>query len=120
MPSKSLPSAPNLEQLKHQAKELLNALKEHNPEALARFREFHPKPTADAFSLSDAQLTIAREYGFESWPRLKQHIATLAPKKAIDDPAKIAALEETRVQRVIRFIEFACPDHHVRGGHAHL
>jgi hypothetical protein len=29
------------------------------------------------FSLSDAQLVLAREYGFESWPKLKQHVESL-------------------------------------------
>src|SRR2546430_13327163 len=82
MPSKSLPSSPSLDHLKYQAKDLLNAHKAGSPGALARIREFHPKLAhkvghevqAARFSLSDAQLVIAREYGFESWPTLKQHV----------------------------------------------
>src|SRR5438094_9499638 len=78
--AKSLPSRPNLEQLKHQAKDLLKSRK--SAEALKRIRDFHPRWSqateseirAGRFSLSDAQLVIAREYGFATWPKLKQHV----------------------------------------------
>jgi len=58
-----------------------------DPAALQRIREFHPRfyVEADAairtavFKLSDAQLTIAREYGFTSWPRLKARIEKPTP-----------------------------------------
>jgi hypothetical protein len=51
-------------------------------EACQRIREFHPRfrsatdavIAAAAFRLSDAQLTIARERGFASWPRLRTHV----------------------------------------------
>jgi hypothetical protein len=82
MPVRPLPASPNLDHLKYQAKDLLRDHAEHQPEAAQRIREFHPRFSAavDAeifnahLSLSDAQLTIAREGGFPSWPRLKRHI----------------------------------------------
>ena len=82
MPVKLLPSKPSLEHLKYQARDLLNALSQGNADAVARTRKFHPRYArlSDAeirtlkFSLADAQLVIAREYGFHSWPKLKQHI----------------------------------------------
>lgn len=82
MPSKFLSSRPSLAHLKHQAKDLLKSLKKGNPESLARVREFHPKFVDKSeneagqirFVLSDAQLVIAREYGFRSWPKLREHI----------------------------------------------
>src|SRR5215472_17157250 len=82
MPVKSLPPNPSLEHLKYQARDLLNALTEGNPEAGARVREFHPKFArmsddeirSSKLSLAGAQLVIAREYGFASWPKLKHHI----------------------------------------------
>src|SRR5688572_4251450 len=84
MPSKSLPSSPSLDHLKYQAKDLLAALKARNPEALSRIRELHPKfanrkqeAVITTFSLADAQLVVAREYGFETWPKLKRHIESL-------------------------------------------
>src|SRR5688572_6562903 len=71
---RELPSEPNLEQLKHQAKDLLKAHNAGDPEAIQRVRESHPTATTAKLRLSDAQLVIAREYGFASWPKLKKHI----------------------------------------------
>lgn len=71
MPDRDLPVRPNLKQLRQQAKELLRALRSHDPEALADFRQFHPELTAfDDARLADAQLVLARSYGASSWPRL--------------------------------------------------
>jgi Ankyrin repeats (3 copies) len=82
MPVRRLPSNPNLDHLRHQAKDLLTEHAVRTPETAQRIREFHPRfdrvTDADVFnaklSLSDAQLTIAREHGFPSWARLKRHI----------------------------------------------
>ena len=82
MPVRRLPSHPNLEHLKYQAKTLLKTHAARDAATAQRLREFHPrfKRAADAaifdaeLSLSDAQLAIAREYGFPSWTRLKSHI----------------------------------------------
>src|SRR5205823_589347 len=54
MAAKSLPPRPNLDQLKRQAKELLQA--------------------GRAPALHDAQTLIAREYGFASWNKLREHV----------------------------------------------
>jgi ankyrin repeat protein len=77
-----LPAAPNLEQQKKQARELLDAARAGDPVALARIRDFHPRlggtPVIPAaLSLSDAQLVLAREYGFPSWPKFKAQIESL-------------------------------------------
>ncbi|MGC2112149.1 MAG: ankyrin repeat domain-containing protein [Candidatus Korobacteraceae bacterium] len=94
MPVKPLPSNPNLDHLKYQAKDLLKAHAARDPEAAQRIREFHPRfPKAmDAeifaaqLSLSDAQFTIARERGFPSWPRLKAHIEKPTPAGQLSLP----------------------------------
>jgi hypothetical protein len=102
MPVRRLPSNPNLDHLKYQAKDLLKAKAAHDSAAAQLIREFHPEYTraADAeifnapLKLSDAQLTIAREAGFSSWTRLKRHIEkpTLADRldlphhERIEDP----------------------------------
>jgi ankyrin repeat protein len=83
--SKSLPSRPNLEQLKKQAKDLLKAHESGDAETLERIQANHPdysniaedKIRAAKFSLSDAQLVLAREYGFASWAKLKEHVESL-------------------------------------------
>src|SRR5437899_12992953 len=80
--SKSLPSQPNFEQLKNHAKDLLKSQKAGDSAAIHRIREHHPKwaggsssrTAAQKFLLSDAQLVIAREYGFRSWAKLKDSI----------------------------------------------
>lgn len=65
------PVRPNLEQLKHQAKDLLRAIRKNNPDAVAEFSRNHPKAIEPANAkLADAQLALARRYGLPSWPRL--------------------------------------------------
>jgi ankyrin repeat protein len=83
--TKTLPSSPNLEYEKKQAKALLKAYQAEETEAVQRVRVSHPRLQnvsekripPDQFKLSDAQLVIAREYGFSSWPQLKNRIETL-------------------------------------------
>ncbi len=60
--SRDLPARPHLEHLRKQAKELLASLQQQDPRS----------------RLADAQHQIAREYGFESWPRLKAHVESQA------------------------------------------
>lgn len=82
MPVRRLPSNPSLDHLKYQAKDLLKEHGVHTPGVAQGIREFHPRfsraTDAEIFAaelkLSDAQLVIAREAGFSSWPRLKAHI----------------------------------------------
>jgi len=82
MPVRPLPSNPNLEHLKYQARDLKKLHAARDSGAAQRMREFHPqcRELSDEaifelkLSLSDAQLTIARERGFKSWPRLKEYV----------------------------------------------
>jgi ankyrin repeat protein len=74
-----LPSRPNLDQLRKQAKDLLAAWQEGDDEALSVLREHHPASTkkempAGDLRLADAQLVTARRYGFPSWPRMKEEV----------------------------------------------
>ena len=71
-----LPPLPNLEFEHKEAKALLRQLRTGEPDALARARARHPAIDASAparIRLADAQLVIAREYGFTSWPRLVRY-----------------------------------------------
>ena len=71
MPARHLPVRPDIDQLKHQAKDLLRALRKGDAEALADFAEFHSErvdPTSA--KLADAQLVLARSYQSPSWTRL--------------------------------------------------
>ena len=77
MPERQLPVRPNLEQYKKQAKELARACREGDAEALSRLRA-HSRHSAEGHvALSDAQLVLAREHGFESWPKFAAHIEQL-------------------------------------------
>jgi ankyrin repeat protein len=70
-PDRHFPVRPNLEQLKHQAKDLLHAVKQGDPAAIAELRKHHPKTIEPAAAkLADAQAALARSYGLASWPRL--------------------------------------------------
>jgi hypothetical protein len=112
MPVKRLPAHPNLDHLKHQAKYLLKAHAARDPQAAQRLREFHPrlsrKTDAELFDtslrLSDAQLAIAREYGFPSWTRLKRHIE----KPAVADQLNLPhhdRIEDAAFRRAIDLLD---------------
>ena len=64
-----LPARPDLDQLRHQAKDLLRAAKDADASARARIAA-----VADETTLAAAQLALAREYGFPSWPRMKTEV----------------------------------------------
>jgi ankyrin repeat protein len=67
----ALPDRPNLGQLRRQAKELREAARRGDPDAVARFaRHFGSAPTAPV-TLAAAQLVVARDLSFASWPMLK-------------------------------------------------
>lgn len=71
MADRHFPVRPNLEQLKHQAKDLLKAIRRGEATAVAELRKHHPKQIdAAQAKLADAQLVLARSYGLPSWPRL--------------------------------------------------
>jgi hypothetical protein len=65
----ALPGRPDLDQLRRQARELLRAAAAGDEQALARLRVVSQQQT-----LSAAQLAIAREYGFASWPKLRAEV----------------------------------------------
>lgn len=73
MPARRLPVVPDLTQLRHQAKDLLRAIRSGDSDALADLAEFHPRrPEPSSVKLADAQLTLARSYGAATWTRLVQ------------------------------------------------
>ncbi len=108
--SKQLPARPSLEQYRKQAKDLLHAHRAADPSALERIHRHHPTlhklPFAQLasapFSLTDAQLILAREHSFESWPKFAAHITTLT---LIRDVAELK-------DPVAAFIEVACVPRH--------
>jgi ankyrin repeat protein len=69
--SRPLPENPSLDHLRRQAKALRDAGRAGDPDAFARLALARSDVVV---TLSMAQLAIAREYGFASWPRLKAEV----------------------------------------------
>ncbi|MFI5907469.1 ankyrin repeat domain-containing protein [Dactylosporangium sp. NPDC051541] len=88
-----LPDRPDLDQLRRQARALQRAARAGEPEALARIRRDHPGPVPDEadLRLNEAQLVVAREYGFASWPRLVRYVNTIAEHEWDTGLATVAA-----------------------------
>src|SRR5262245_35108332 len=82
-----LPERPSLEQLRKQAKGLLRDYRGGVPAAVERVRSLRPR--SEAIALADAQFVLAREYGFERWPKLIRHVTGL---QAPDPLAQFAEL----------------------------
>jgi ankyrin repeat protein len=105
MDSKELPARPNLEQYKKQAKDLVKVFKDFRarqpgvPETIQRIKKYHPRldklPQPEIsnlkFALADAQLVIAREHGFESWPKFAKHVEALARANSTVSQFELAA-----------------------------
>jgi uncharacterized protein len=84
----TLPPRSDLEQLKRQAKDLLDAARNGDSEALARIHA-----VTDRLILASAQLAIARELGFASWPKLKTEVE----RRMILDDRDVARLRSLLV-----------------------
>jgi hypothetical protein len=92
MPVRLLPVRPDLNQLRHQAKDLLRALRAGDADAIAQLGEHHPEPLDPARAkLADAQLIVARSYGAPSWPRVV-HACNLIDAIWRDDAGTVRAL----------------------------
>jgi ankyrin repeat protein len=76
-----MPDRPHLDSFRRQARALQREVRAGAPDAVARVARHHPgaaREDASGFQLSAAQLIIAREYGFASWPRLARYLQTVA------------------------------------------
>lgn len=100
-----LPAKPHLDHLKNEAKALKKAFLGGNDEAIARVR--NTIGDRSELRLIDAQRVIAREYGFETWARLRKHVQTShAHDREIEEAASLAFA-------IIRFAQGAA--HPARG-----
>jgi len=101
LPTRRMREHPDLEQLKRQAKELLQGFVAGEAEAAAEVNAHYRAAAASKFALHDAQLVIARSYGFESWPKLKAYVDGVTVKRLADavrtdDLAQVAAMLQAR------------------------
>lgn len=84
---RSLPVRPNLDQLRHQAKDLLKAFRNGDPDALAEFASSLAATGSQAEpKLADAQWVLAKSYGAPNWNRLVEccHIVEAIWKNDIE------------------------------------
>ena len=81
-----LPDNANVENLGKRAKSLLKAVKAGDADALHRVGPYFGNPSN--IGLQSAQLVLAREYGFSSWLKLKNHVVGLPASAAasVDEP----------------------------------
>ena len=116
MPSRGLPGNANLEQLKNGAKSFQRAVRAGDAGAAEVVREFHPRlsearagsPALDGFTRADAQLVVARQFGFSSWPKLKAHLELVAryARSPHEQPVGGPLTDEQAV--VDEFLRLAC------------
>ncbi|HEV8445414.1 MAG TPA: ankyrin repeat domain-containing protein [Gemmatimonadaceae bacterium] len=105
--SRRIAPTDSLESLKREAKRWLRALRDDVDDARARLANALPNVSTTP-TLRTIQHALARELGFPGWTALKEHFAGVGPPDAVTD------------ELVARFLDNACPDHHVRGGPDHV
>lgn len=104
----TLPDNPSLDRLRDEARRLQRGVVAADPRALQVVRRNHPRPDvalADAshrFALHDAQLTVARRYGFTGWPALV-HYLRLAAALSVDP----SVVDEDALDPADRFCSLA-------------
>jgi GNAT superfamily N-acetyltransferase len=120
-PARDLPPELSLEHLKNQARRLQRRVCTGDPEAVAAVREFHPRPAAISvdssvlgrFSLADAQLVVARQYGFASWARLRRSVQVVirpvaSPRELARAFELIGARRAQALEQDRYFLQLAC------------
>ena len=105
VPTRALREKPDLDQLRRQAKELLASFLAGEPDAVAEVNAHYHGAGAANFALHDAQLVLARAYGFESWPRLKAYVDGVTVRRLADavragDVAAVESLLDARPELV--------------------
>src|SRR5580698_4629701 len=104
-PYRRLPRQPNLDQLRKQAKNLLDEYRAGGPAATAQVQRFERHPDPATFALHDAQRVLARSYGYESWPKLKAfvdgaNVVRLAEAVQAGDAAQVRLLLSARPELI--------------------
>jgi ankyrin repeat protein len=101
LPTRSLREHPDLDQLKRQAKELLQAFIAGEEPAIQEVNAHFGGADRAKFALHDAQLVLARAYGFDSWPKLKAHVDGITLKRLVDE-VRAGDLDQVRVLLKVR------------------
>ena len=94
LPSRRMRERPDLGQLKRQAKHLFKAFKAGDSAAVDKVNAHYDTAQPAIFALHDAQLVIARSYGFDSWPKLKAYVDGVTIRRLVE------AVRAGQVERV--------------------
>ena len=108
-PSKLLPSRPSFESIRKQAKKLVRQFAAGDSDALTRVHAQLPAPILP-LSLRDAQLVLAREYGFAGWQDLRAAVIR-QEGISLDSAAAEAerAIHDNKVEQLAQLIqELSC------------
>ena len=81
-----LPAHPSLERLRKEAKDLLRAVRGGDTGALERVTAATGTSHGVRIILAQAQLALAREYGFPSWPGLVHHVESTSGGSFVQGP----------------------------------
>lgn len=101
----SLPNNPDLERFRRDARRLHRGVRSADEHALELVVKHHSEGAAaelSGFTLSDAQLVVARSYGFSSWPGLRHYLDIAEPLRR--DPTKSPTSEDP----VDAYCDLAC------------
>ena len=123
LPTRTLRDRPDLDQLKRQARELLDAFRAGDARAAKEVLACYGRADTGAFGLHDAQLVLARAYGFDSWPRLKAFVNGATVRRLIEavragDLDAVASMVDARPELV--HVDAAENDEHRALHHAVL
>jgi len=104
-PSKFLPSQPSLEFIRKQAKKLVRQFAAGDSDAVARVHARLPSPTLP-LSLRDAQLVLAREFGFAGWNDLRVAVLGMEGRGLQLAAAEAQrAIHENNVERLKQLVQ---------------
>ena len=103
--SRALPRQPDFNSLKNQAKQLRKLYLSGDKTAQNQVRTYYPSPGAFA-SLRDAQLTVARSYGFDGWSALKAAVEKINAELKGNRSQKLS--EMNIAQKADFFLDLAC------------
>jgi ankyrin repeat protein len=105
LPTRRFREHTDLDQLKRQAKELLEKFRSGDVAAVAEVNARYRGAAVATFALHDAQLVLARAYGFASWPKLRAYVDGATASQLIEavragDLDKVEAMLRVRPEPV--------------------
>lgn len=95
LPTREFREHADLDQLEHEAKELLDAFILGNAATVVEVDTHYSDADASTFALHDAQLVLARAYGFGSWPKLKAFVGGVTVKR-FEEAARTGEIAKLR------------------------